>query len=64
LNKEICSIHKLLSICEFCIEHSREAITALSKKAAYKSDKGYYKVIKAPPEKAINIKPLLKSDKK
>jgi len=29
----------------------QEAITVLDKKAAYKSDKGYYKVIKTPSEK-------------
>jgi hypothetical protein len=38
------------------------SITVLDKRTAYKSDKGYCKVIKAPSEKQL-IKLLLKSDK-
>jgi hypothetical protein len=51
LDKEICLIQKLLSTCEYLHGNTREAITVHGKKAAYKSDKGYYKVIKAPSEK-------------
>ena len=42
---------------------SRVALMVLSKKAAYKSEKGYYKVIKSSSWKTIKIKLILKSDK-
>ena len=38
-------------MCEKHRKVSRVALTVLSKKAAYKSEKGYYKWSKAPPER-------------